>query len=77
MVFRNLDTVGLYLVPAAAIVISLVWLSQIPGPVELAGSAVALAGVMLASSRSRSTWPEGDQRWPFVRIDLQEGKPAE
>ena len=36
MVFRNLDTVGLYLVPAAAIVISLVWLSQIPGPVELA-----------------------------------------
>lgn len=32
---------------------------------------------MLASRRSRSTWPEGDQRWLFVRIDLQEGKPAE
>lgn len=47
-------TVGLYLVPAVAIVISLAWLSQIPGPVELAGGAVALAGVMLASTRSRS-----------------------
>jgi len=47
-------TVGLYLVPAAAIIISLVWLSQIPGPVELAGGAVALAGVILASARSRN-----------------------
>jgi drug/metabolite transporter (DMT)-like permease len=53
-------TVGLYLVPAAAIVISLVWLSQIPGPVELAGGAVALAGVILAGTRSRSARPEGE-----------------
>ncbi len=53
-------TVGLYLVPAAAIVISLVWLSQIPGPAELAGGAVTLAGVILASSRSRSARPEAD-----------------
>ena len=30
-------TLSLYLVPAAAIVISLIWLSQLPGPVELAG----------------------------------------
>jgi len=43
-------TVGLDLVPAAAIVISLVWLCQIPGPAELAGGAVALAGVMIAST---------------------------
>lgn len=44
-------TLSLYLVPAAAIGISLVWLGQAPGPVELAGGAVALAGVILAGRR--------------------------
>jgi drug/metabolite transporter (DMT)-like permease len=44
-------TTSLYLVPAAAIVISLVWLRQIPGPAELAGGAIALAGVALAAGR--------------------------
>ena len=43
-------TLSLYLVPAAAIVISLVWLSQVPGPVELAGGAIVLGGVILASA---------------------------
>ena len=42
-------TVSLYLVPAAAIGISLVWLDQVPGPAELIGGAIALAGVVLAS----------------------------
>jgi drug/metabolite transporter (DMT)-like permease len=41
-------TLSLYLVPAVAIVISLAWLGQVPSPVELAGGAIALAGVMLA-----------------------------
>jgi drug/metabolite transporter (DMT)-like permease len=50
-------TTSLYLVPAAAIVISLIWLGQVPGPVELAGGAVALAGVMLAGSRRRARRP--------------------
>jgi drug/metabolite transporter (DMT)-like permease len=55
-------TTGLYLVPAAAIVISLVWLGQVPGPVELAGGAVALAGVMLVGSRPRRRRPrEADE----------------
>lgn len=45
-------TTGLYLVPAAAIVISLVWLGQAPGPAELAGGAIALAGVALAGSQA-------------------------
>jgi terminal-alkyne amino-acid exporter len=44
-------TTSLYLVPAAAILISLVWLGQIPGPAELAGGAIALGGVMLAGRR--------------------------
>ena len=46
-------TLSLYLVPAAAIVISLAWLAQIPGPVELAGGAVALCGVILAGGAGR------------------------
>ena len=50
-------TTSLYLVPAAAIVISLVWLGQVPGPVELAGGAIALAGVVLAGSRPRRAAP--------------------
>ena len=44
-------TTSLYLVPAAAILIALVWLGQVPGPVELGGGAIALAGVALARSR--------------------------
>jgi drug/metabolite transporter (DMT)-like permease len=42
-------TVSLYLVPAAAIGISVVWLGELPGPVELIGGAIALAGVVVAS----------------------------
>jgi drug/metabolite transporter (DMT)-like permease len=53
-------TLSLYLVPAAAIGISLVWLGQVPGPVELAGGAVALAGVILASTQARRPLPAPD-----------------
>lgn len=59
-------TISLYLVPAAAIGISLVWLGEIPGPAELIGGAIALAGVVLASggptSHGRaSRVPAGDE----------------
>ncbi len=46
-------TLSLYLVPAAAVLISLAWLGQVPGPAELAGGAIALGGVALASARPR------------------------
>jgi drug/metabolite transporter (DMT)-like permease len=56
-------TVSLYLVPAAAIGISLAWLGQVPGPVELIGGVIALAGVMLARGVAQhSRVPAGDQR---------------
>jgi drug/metabolite transporter (DMT)-like permease len=42
-------TTALYLVPAAAILIALVWLGQVPSPTELIGGVIALAGVVLAS----------------------------
>jgi drug/metabolite transporter (DMT)-like permease len=59
-------TLSLYLVPATAILISLVWLGQVPGPVELAGGVVALGGVVLASTRARRPAPSPDpeQRGP-------------
>jgi drug/metabolite transporter (DMT)-like permease len=53
-------TLSLYLVPAVAIVISLAWLGQVPSPVELAGGAIALAGVMLARD-ARSRVAAGDE----------------
>src|SRR5580693_5805381 len=36
-----------------AYAIALAWLGQVPGPAELAGGAIALAGVMLASRKPR------------------------
>jgi drug/metabolite transporter (DMT)-like permease len=55
-------TVSLYLVPAAAIGISLVWLGEIPGPAELIGGAIALAGVVLASSGTSRVAAGDDDR---------------
>lgn len=55
-------TVSLYLVPAAAIGISLVWLGQVPGPAELIGGAVALAGVLLASGAGSGVAAGDDER---------------
>jgi drug/metabolite transporter (DMT)-like permease len=55
-------TVSLYLVPAAAIAISLAWLGQVPGPVELIGGVIALAGVMLARDSRVAAGDQGRGR---------------
>jgi drug/metabolite transporter (DMT)-like permease len=67
-------TLSLYLVPATAILISLVWLGQVPGPVELAGGAVALGGVILASTQARRPAPTPDPgpRGPGLTVNSSE-----
>ena len=71
-------TVSLYLVPAAAILISLAWLGQVPGPVELIGGVIALAGVMLARDSRVAAGDQdrgrGQQR-PVGRADRTERDP--
>jgi drug/metabolite transporter (DMT)-like permease len=64
-------TLSLYLVPAAAIGIALAWLGQVPGPVELAGGAIALAGVILAS---RSHVQAGDEQRGHGQRDGRPGQ---
>ena len=51
-------TTALYLVPAVAVLIALIWLGQVPSPTELIGGAIALAGVTLASGTGqlRTGW---------------------
>jgi drug/metabolite transporter (DMT)-like permease len=46
-------TLALYLVPAVAIVVSLVWLSQAPSLLVLGGGALTVCGVALAARRAR------------------------
>jgi drug/metabolite transporter (DMT)-like permease len=44
-------TLSLYLAPAVAIVVSLVWLSQVPSLVVLGGGVITVGGVALAARR--------------------------
>jgi drug/metabolite transporter (DMT)-like permease len=72
-------TVSLYLVPAAAIAISLVWLGEVPEPAELIGGAIALAGVVLASGGATSDGrasrvPAGDEERGGGQADGRPGQ---
>ena len=46
------STGALYLVPPIALLVSFVWLSEVPGPVELAGGALTVVGVVLINRRA-------------------------
>jgi drug/metabolite transporter (DMT)-like permease len=62
-------TAWLYVVPAVAIVVSLVWLSQLPSLVSLGGGALAVGGVVLAARRRRP--PAGARERRVVGVDEQ------
>jgi drug/metabolite transporter (DMT)-like permease len=46
------STAALYLVPPVALVVSFVWLGEKPLPLELAGGAISVAGVVLINHRT-------------------------
>jgi drug/metabolite transporter (DMT)-like permease len=48
---------SLYAVPAVAILVALVWLGELPAPVALAGGALALVGVAIATRPRRVARP--------------------
>jgi drug/metabolite transporter (DMT)-like permease len=68
-------TLSLYLVPAAAIGIALVWLGQVPGPVELAGGAIALGGVIWARSRRPALPPRAPAPDPLAPAEARAQDP--
>jgi drug/metabolite transporter (DMT)-like permease len=67
-------TTALYLVPAVAILVAFLMLGQAPGAIELAGGAVALAGVVLANTRSRRQRRQaGEARSQPAGDDVEDG----
>jgi drug/metabolite transporter (DMT)-like permease len=57
-------TAALYLVPPIALAVSFVWLSEVPGPAELAGGAVTVVGVVLINRRGGGTGRRVAEREP-------------
>ncbi|QYN20536.1 DMT family transporter [Amycolatopsis sp. DSM 110486] len=47
-------TSALYLVPVVALAVAYVWLGEVPAPVELAGGAIAVGGVVLITARRKT-----------------------
>lgn len=60
------STAALYLVPAVALVVSFVWLGEVPHPVELIGGAVTVAGVILINRRTAAKAPRVPEREPVT-----------
>ncbi|MFD7439389.1 DMT family transporter [Streptomyces sp. NPDC059861] len=56
------STAALYLVPPVALVVSFVWLSEIPHLVEVLGGVVIVGGVVLINRRSRKGSTSIDRR---------------
>jgi drug/metabolite transporter (DMT)-like permease len=57
-----LSTAALYLVPPVALVVSFVWLSEVPRLLEAVGGLVIIGGVVLINRRSSATTREGRAR---------------
>ncbi|MFE2517938.1 DMT family transporter [Streptomyces mirabilis] len=51
------STAALYLVPPVALVVSFVWLAEVPRPIALAGGAISVAGVILISRHKQNHHP--------------------
>jgi drug/metabolite transporter (DMT)-like permease len=51
------STAALYLVPPVALIVSFVWLAEMPRPIALAGGAISVAGVILISRHQRNHHP--------------------
>lgn len=51
------STAALYLVPPVALIVSFVWLAEVPRPVALAGGAISVAGVILISRHKQNHHP--------------------
>ncbi|AEW99425.1 hypothetical protein SCATT_p12320 (plasmid) [Streptantibioticus cattleyicolor NRRL 8057 = DSM 46488] len=60
------STAALYLVPPVALVVSFVWLAQVPRPLELAGGAVSVLGVVLINRRRTASPAPGPAASPAV-----------
>ncbi|MEU3304275.1 DMT family transporter [Streptomyces sp. NPDC006678] len=54
----SVSTAALYLVPPVTLVVSFVWLSEVPHLLEVAGGAVIIIGVLLINRRSPAATPE-------------------
>ncbi|MFD8214765.1 DMT family transporter [Streptomyces sp. NPDC059697] len=48
------STAALYLVPPVALIVSFVWLGEVPRPIALAGGAISVAGVILISRHKQN-----------------------
>jgi drug/metabolite transporter (DMT)-like permease len=51
------STGALYLVPPVALIVSFVWLGEVPRPIALAGGAIGVAGVILISRHKQNHNP--------------------
>ncbi|QIZ00540.2 DMT family transporter [Streptomyces sp. S1D4-11] len=51
------STAALYLVPPVALIVSFVWLGEVPRPIALAGGAISVVGVILISKHKQNHNP--------------------
>ncbi|GAA3823841.1 DMT family transporter [Streptomyces chiangmaiensis] len=60
----TVSTAALYLVPPVALIVSFVWLSEVPHALEVVGGVVIIAGVVLINRRSPASTREGRTSGP-------------